>query len=572
MMKVSSILERISLPMPTGVPGSAVPAILVGLFVALGGVLFGYDTGNINGILAMEQFRNQFSTGYADEVEGQPNQPDLTARQKALIVSILSAGTFFGALLAAPVADKIGRRYGLMVSCLIFIVGASLQVASVSIPVFAAGRCVAGLGVGMLSTLIPLYQAETAPKWIRGAICSAFQFAITFGLFLAAIVDNATKDRTNAGAYRIPLMVQLIWAVILILGMTALPETPRYLIKRDRHEDAARSLARLRRLPLDSRYLAEIAEIAEHHEHELNLGGSSYLDCFKGSLGKRLLTGCLLQVSQQLTGINFIFYYGTSYFLDSGMGDPFTITMITNSVNVISTIPGLLMIERWGRRPLLLFGGVGMAVSQFLVAGLGTGLAQSDATNTASTVLICLFVFFYACSWGPVVWVVPGEIFSLKVRAKSMSISTASNWLVNFALAYSVPFLIETGTGNLHLQARLFFIWASFCVLACVIVWCLVYETKGLSLEQVDEMYAEIDRAWESHHFQAVVALRNSQRRSVNSQTQPWVRHSTKTPSYSVHVEASPPSTLEDNERHLSRSSRGTVLEHEPSIMLRQFP
>lgn len=124
-------------------------------------LFYRYDTGNINGILAMKQFRDQFSTGFTDTIDGQDNQPDFTAAQKALIVSILSAGTFFGALFAAPVADKIGRRYGLMVSCVIFIIGALLQVASSDIPVFAVGRCVAGLGVGMLSTLVPLYQAET---------------------------------------------------------------------------------------------------------------------------------------------------------------------------------------------------------------------------------------------------------------------------------------------------------------------------------------------------------------------------------------------------------------------------
>lgn len=254
------------------------------------------------------------------------------------------------------------------------------------------------------------------------------------------------------------------------------------------------------------------------------------------------------------------------------MGNAFAITMITNSVNMLATIPGLLMIERWGRRPLLLFGGVGMAISQFLVAGLGTGLSQNDATNKASIILICLFIFFYACSWGPVVWVVPGEIFSLKVRAKSMSLSTASNWLINWALAYSVPYMVGSGTGNLNLQAKMFFIWASFCVLASITVWCLVYETKGLSLEQVDEMYTEIDKAWESHHFQAIVALRTSQRRSLNAQAQPWNRHSAKTLSYTVHIEASCSSTMEESERHQSRSSRGTATEQEPSIMLRQFP
>lgn len=354
--------------------------------------------------------------------------------------------------------------------------------------------------------------------------------------------------------------------------MFALPETPRYLIKCDRHEEAAHSLARLRRLPLDSRYLAEIAEIAEHHEHELNIGGSSYLDCFKGNLGKRLFTGCLLQAFQQLTGINFIFYYGTSFFESANMGNAYTITLITNIVNLLSTLPGLYMVERWGRRPLLLFGGIGMAVSQFLVAGLGTGLTHTDAVNKASIALICFFIFFYACSWGPVVWVVPGEIFSLKVRAKAMSMSTASNWLINWALAYSIPYLIDNGDGNLNLQAKMFFIWAGCCVLASITVWCLVYETKSLSLEQVDEMYGEISKAWESHHYQALVV---HQRRSMNStRSPPWSppdRHSSKGTTYSCHIEAVHSPTPDDDDRHRSHSSKVTYLENEPPIKLRHF-
>lgn len=569
MMQIASIFERVPLRQPVGVPGSAVPAILVGLFVALGGILFGYDTGNINGILAMQQFKTQFSTGFVDEGT---NQRDITASQKALIVSILSAGTFFGALSAAPAADRIGRRYGLILACLVFMVGAVLQAIAQHIPMFAIGRCIAGFGVGMLSTLIPLYQSETAPKWIRGFIVGAYQLSITIGLLLASIVDNATKNRTDSGSYRIPLSVQLGWSLILILGMVCLPETPRYLIKRDRHEDAARSLARLRRLPRDSRHLAEIAEIAEHHEHELNLGGSSYVDCFKGNLGKRLLTGCLLQAFQQLTGVNFIFYYGTSFFEGDGMTNAFTMSLVTNIVNMVSTIPGLLMVERWGRRPLLLFGAAGMAISQLLVAGLGTGLPNSDSVNKASIVLICIFIFFYACSWGPVVWVVPGEIFSLKVRAKSMSISTASNWLINWALAYSIPYMVDSGPGNLDLGAKVFFIWAGACAIAGLIVWFLVYETKGLSLEQVDEMYGEINRAWESHEFVDVVVAQHTLRRSLHTspastQMRPWSNPDdptrSKASTYTCHVEAIHSPTPEDDDRHKSRSSKGTFTESE---------
>ncbi|KAH8695264.1 putative xylose transporter [Talaromyces proteolyticus] len=546
MMQLAAILDRLPLRKPVGVPGSAIPAILVGLFVSLGGVLFGYDTGNINGIVAMQQWKNHYSTGYTNATTG---KPDITASQKALVVSILSAGTFFGALIAAPAADKIGRRWGLIASCNVFIVGVVLQVASESMALFVVGRAVAGFGVGMLSTLIPLYQSETAPKWIRGFIIGAYQLSITIGLLLAAIVDNATKNRADSGSYRIPLSVQVGWSLGLILGMLALPETPRYLIKRNRPQAAARSLAKLRRLPLNSPHLAEIAEIAQHHERELNLGGTSYLDCFKGNIGKRLLTGCLLQALQQLTGVNFIFYYSSSFFENNDMGNAFTVTLLTNIVNVVSTIPGLWMVEKWGRRPLLLFGAIGMAISQIIVATIGTTLSGRDSADKASLAFVCIYIFFFACSWGPTVWVVPGEIFTLKIRAKAMSISTATNWLVNWGLAYAIPYMIDSGKGNLNLQSKIFYIWAGCCAVACVVVWSLVYETKGLSLEQVDELYGSINKAWNSHYFVPEPPSHAVRPRPWSGRSR-YSEQKSPTPTYQCHIEAvnSPRDNADDDD------------------------
>lgn len=161
----------------------------------------------------------------------------------------------------------------------------------------------------MISALIPLYQSETAPKWIRGTIVGSYQLAITIGLLLASIVGNATKNRNDTGSYRIPIAVQFAWALILFFGMLLLPETPRMHIKRGKNEAAAKSLSRLRRLDVDHPAIVEeLAEILANHEYEMSLGKASWLDCFKGNLGWRLLTGCLLQSLQQLTGVNFIFY------------------------------------------------------------------------------------------------------------------------------------------------------------------------------------------------------------------------------------------------------------------------
>ncbi|KAF1833045.1 general substrate transporter [Decorospora gaudefroyi] len=495
---------------PEHVAGSTMPAILVGLFVAFGGVLFGYDTGTISGILGMQYWRNLFSTGYVN-----PNDdlPDVTADQTSLIVSILSAGTFFGALTAAPTADFLGRRLGLVASNVVFCLGCVLQTIATDIPLFVAGRFFAGYGVGMISATIPLYQSETAPKWIRGTIVGCYQLAITIGLLLAAIVNNATKDRNDTGSYRIPIAVQFAWAIILFVGCVWLPETPRWYIKKGRSEKAAKSLSTLRRLELDHPALVEeLAEITANHEYEMSLGQATYLDCFRGGLGKRLATGCLLQSLQQLSGVNFIFYYGTSFFKNSGIDNPFIITMITSCVNVVSTLPGLYLVEKWGRRNLLLFGAMGMAVCQFIVAITGTvaGIENLAAQQTLIA-FVCIYIFFFACSWGPVAWVVTGEIFPLKVRAKSLSMTTASNWLFNFGIGYATPYMVNDGPGNANLGAKVFFVWGGFCFICIFFVWSMIYETKGLSLEQVDELYGKCAHAWKSPGFVPSVSFQDVQ-------------------------------------------------------------
>ncbi len=183
---------------------------MIGLFVAFGGILFGYDTGTISGILAMDYWVREFA---------EDGRTDITASQESLIVSILSLGTFLGALLAAPVADGLGRRLGLIFSAgVVFNLGVILQTIATDQDLFIAGRFFAGMGVGLVSAMVPLYQSETSPKWIRGAIVGTYQLAITIGLFLAAIVNNSTKGRNDSGSYRIPVAIQFAWSIILCAG------------------------------------------------------------------------------------------------------------------------------------------------------------------------------------------------------------------------------------------------------------------------------------------------------------------------------------------------------------------
>ncbi|KAH7030670.1 high-affinity glucose transporter RGT2 [Microdochium trichocladiopsis] len=515
-------VRKLSLSKPEGVEGKAWPAIVIGFFVAFGGVLFGYDTGTISGILAMPYWMTLFSTGYVNPA----GQLDVSPSQTSAVVSILSAGTFFGALGSGFVADAIGRKKALMSSTIVFTFGVILQTAATALPLFLAGRFFAGAGVGLLSAQIPLYQSETAPKWIRGAIVGAYQLAITIGLLLAAIVDWATKDRNDTGSYRIPIAVQFAWAIILFTGMIFLPETPRYLIKRNRPEKAAQALSKLRRLSADHPSIrAELAEVQANHDYEMSLGKASVLDCFRPPILKRQLTGMGLQALQQLTGINFIFYYGTQYFKNSGIQDAFTIQMITSCINVVSTLPGLYAVEKLGRRPLLFWGAIGMCISQFLVGMLGTLTTGQDAAGNiivynvaaqkAGIAFVCIYIFFFASTWGPLAWVVTGEIFPLKTRATSLGITTATNWLLNWAIAYATPYLVNYGPGvYANLQSKIFFIWFACCFLCISFVYFFIYETKGLSLEQVDELYAEVSQARKSKHWRPTKTF--VQRQSVS--------------------------------------------------------
>ncbi|CAK5272209.1 unnamed protein product [Mycena citricolor] len=499
---------------PSGGDGAGVAnaslgwAIIMSAFAAFGGILFGYDTGTINGVIAMQDWLNVFGDYDPTGVLGTSTHGRfITTSNKSLVVSILSAGTFFGALLAFPMGDKIGRKWGIVYSCIIFSLGVGLQL-DTHWATFVVGRVIAGVGVGLVSCLVPMYQSECSPKSIRGLIVGGYQLAITIGALFAAIVLNSTKNRPNHSSWRTPIAVQFAWAFILGGGMALLPESPRFLVHKGRLDEARRAMSRLTNTPADSTEVDhEINEINAALHEEKSAGSGSYLDCFRSNSLKyslRTWTGILLQGWQQLTGINFIFYYGTTFFQSAGISNAFIITIITDVVNTAMTIVGIQLIDRAGRRRLLLWGAVGMSFCEFIVAIVGvtagkttdTGGAVNLAAQRVMIAFVCIYIAFYAISWGPVVWVITGEISPLNIRAKAMSLSVASNWLWNFGIGYATPYLVDTstkgqpnGVATAALHVKVFFIWGATCACCAVYTYFFVPETKGLSLEQIDMLY-----------------------------------------------------------------------------------
>lgn len=335
---------------------------------------------------------------------------------------------------------------------------------------------------------------------------------------MAACVVYGTEKWPDSRAYRVPIGLQFIWGVVLATGLFFLPDSPRYFVKVGRLEDATDSLSRLRGQPRDSEYIqVELAEIVANEEYERQLipdttWFGSWANCFKGSLWRgnsnlrRTILGTSMQMMQQWTGVNFIFYYSTPFLQSTGaIANSFLISLIFTLVNVFSTPVSFWTVERFGRRTILIIGSAGMTICLFIVAivGVTVGFNKTHTVGDATVAdnisavnvqvaFIAIFIFFFASTWGPGAWIVIGEIFPLPIRSRGVALSTASNWLWNTIIAVITPYMVGTGKGEANMKSSVFFVWGGLCLASFVYAYFLIPETKGLSLEQVDKMMVRL--------------------------------------------------------------------------------
>lgn len=285
-------------------------AYFICAFAAFGGILFGYDSGYISGVLGMNYFKYQFGSPVSADFDSSSFYYNGTyymyeTWQKSLITSILSVGTFFGAIAGGPFADWIGRRTTIILGCVIFNIGVILQTASTSIGLLIAGRLIAGIGVGFVSAIIILYMSEIAPKAVRGSVVAGYALSVTVGLLLASCVDYSTQDRWDTGSYRIPIAIQFLWGLILGGGLLFLPESPRFFVRKGKLDKAANALARLRGQTEESDYVQhELNELIANFEYEMSHMQSGWADCLKGgwkpsSNFRRVCVGIGMQMFQQ---------------------------------------------------------------------------------------------------------------------------------------------------------------------------------------------------------------------------------------------------------------------------------
>ncbi|KAI0321540.1 general substrate transporter [Amylostereum chailletii] len=489
-----------------GVPIGYV-SVMLAVVASMGGFIFGYDTGQISDILLMKDFLQRFAQcGDRADV----STCSFSTVREGLIVALLSIGTLIGALIGAPTADFLGRRRAMQVECGVFIIGVIVQITSThEWAQFAVGRLISGLGVGALSAAVPMYQAETAPPQIRGTMTATYQLFITFGILVAYCISIGTRNISGAGSWQTVVGIGLAWPVILAVGIQFMPESPRWLARHGRIPEAQRALALTRGLPAkaaESDYIIhrEVEEIRSSVEAEKNIR-AGWIDCFRveNKMLYRTLLGMSLQSLQQLTGANYFFYYGATVFQSVGISDSFVTQIILGAVNFGCTFGGLYVMERFGRRVPLIVGGLWQSACLFVFAAAGTAKDPQTDQNIGKLMIVsaCLFILGYAMTWAPGIWILIGETFPTRTRAKQGALATASNWLWNFLLAFFTPFItrdIKFRYGFVFAGAFAFSRLSKFCsntmspacnLLGAVVVYLFLYESSDISLEAVDMMY-----------------------------------------------------------------------------------
>ena len=484
-----------SLPSPSTTPSTSSPSspptlsvwrelyhnprlLLVIVFACFGGLLFGYDTGIIGGVTSLTDFRAQFGIALPNS-DG--SDTEATANTVSWVVSSFLLGCAASAIVTGPTSDVISRRWTIFVGAVIFTIGGALQGSATGMPQLIIGRVVAGLAVGTLSTIIPVYNAELSSPEVRGVMNTIFQLAITVGILLAFLLNLGFKSLHPYG-WRLSLSIQSAFSLVLVFGCILLPESPRWFMIQRREAEAKAVLSRLRRdKPVDPELAKraiivaalgagegesidstgkrvstfnepverteanagefsvvkiphttveqEVEEMRASILHQERIGESTWADVFSTPLRVRVALGCGIQGFQQLTGINAIFYYSATIFANVGV-DPLVTTAITGIINVVATFFTLPLIDKVGRVPLLVYGSLAMTACS-LIVGIVALFGTSGSYGVCVIVFACLYICGFATSWGPCGWLIPSEIYPLSVRGKAVSLTTSLNWSAN---------------------------------------------------------------------------------------------------------------------------------------------
>ena len=451
----------------------------------LGGLLFGYDTAVISGTVSSLDHFFVMPFGL-DEMSANA--------RLGLVVSSALIGCIIGGILGGVVSKKFGRRNGLLLAAILFLfsaIGSAMpemflrpigEANHTFIYIFIVYRIIGGIGVGLASMLSPLYIAEIAPAKIRGKLVSMNQFAIIFGMLVVYFVNyyislQGDDSWLNLVGWRWMFASEVIPASLFLVMLLFVPDTPRSLVLKSKPEKALAVLAKVNNQEEAKTILAEIQNTVVSHSGKLFSFGAAVI-----------VVGILLSVFQQFVGINVVLYYAPEIFKSMGAGTDVALlqTIIVGSVNLIFTVLAIMTVDKFGRKPLMIIGALGMALSMF---ALGTTFFLESVGIGALVFMLC-YVASFAMSWGPVTWVLLSEIFPNKIRGKAMAIAVAAQWISNYLVSWTFPMMDK----NSYLLEQFnhgfsYWIYGVMGLLAMYLVWRFVPETKGRTLEEMEKMW-----------------------------------------------------------------------------------
>ncbi|XP_074272659.1 sugar transport protein 5-like [Silene latifolia] len=468
--------------------------VITCIVAASGGLIFGYDIGISGGVTTMVPFLQKFFPSILKKA-GDAKTNMYCVYDSQLLTSFTSS-LYIAGLIASVVAGRVtatsGRKFTMVLGGCTFFLGALINGASVNIAMLIIGRLLLGFGVGFTNQATPVYLSEVAPPKWRGAFNTGFQFFIGIGVVIANCINYATSKKP--WGWRLSLGLAAVPAVVMTVGALFIPDTPNSLVSRGKVEEAKQSLVKARG---EANVDAELSELIKASEMAKSVGEEPFMSIFKRRYRPQLVIGILIPFFQQVTGINVIAFYAPVLFTSVGFGSDSALiaAIILGLVNLGSNLVSIFLVDRFGRRVLFLQGGVQMFICQVAVAGIlaatigmsGTG-QMSKGSAILVLVLMCLYAAGFGWSWGPLTWLVPSEIYPLKIRAAGLSISIA----VNFGTTFVVSQTFLAMLCKFRFTAFLFY--SAWIAIMTIFVALFVPETKGIPL---DSMH----RVWKQHKY-----------------------------------------------------------------------
>lgn len=465
----------------------ALPVMLC-VSVSFGGFMLGWDIGTIGGITDMESFSQNFGT-LVNPYTGERRLPAILV---GLIISIFSVSAAIGGLTLAKIGDYQGRKFGIYVSMVFYCVGLWVMLMKDQNWVqFLIGRIISGLSIGSITVLVPIYLSEIAPAAIGSTMVGSYQVQTTLGIMMGNIVNyfchQVLDDDVSNISWQLPLILGYLWALIISVGLIFTPESAQFLVARKNAiTDAKESYAKMNAISKSDPKTLEFIDksLREKHRRRKEAKSQDFLEWARGRprLGMRLLVGICVMSFQQLSGINYFFYYGTTIFEARRM-DSYVVTIILSLVNFLATFGGLYLVQASGRRPCLLVGSIGMFTCMLVYTSVGSFAPTSTASYTVLIVATCVYLVFFATTLGPVTVILVAELFPMRTKATSMAVCTSFYWMCNFVISFLTPILADE-IGFLY-----GYLFASFLLVSAVFAWFMVPETRYMTQADIDAFY-----------------------------------------------------------------------------------